>query len=106
MAAHDRALREHIVGKRRKQKGPPNRLNTGSHGGCEALLYEFRDNFLRLMDEEPGASTGLPEPHIVRIAARTFDEALEYLRWREPDFAIDRVRNLGLVLIVSGSPVD
>jgi hypothetical protein len=50
------------VGKGKKQKGPPNRFNTGSHGGCEALLYEFRDNFLRLMDEEPDASTKLPEP--------------------------------------------
>jgi hypothetical protein len=58
------------------------------------------------MDEEPNASTKLPEPRIVRIAARTFDEALEYLRWHEPDFPIEHVRNLGLVLMVSGSPVD
>jgi hypothetical protein len=34
------------------------------------------------------------------------DEALAYLRWHEPDFTIESVQNLGLILMVSGSPVD
>jgi hypothetical protein len=92
------------MGKSRKQV--PIRFEIGSHGGCEALLFEFRDNLVRFMDDEPDEATDLSEPHVVQIAARTFDEAFEYLRWREPNFVINRVENLGLILIVSGSPVD
>lgn len=90
----------------KKQKRSLHRFETGGHGGCEALLFEFRDNCVRFMDERQNTSIELFEPHIVRIAARTFDEALEYLRWREPDFAIDSVQNLGIILMVSGSAVD
>jgi hypothetical protein len=92
------------MGKSRKQV--PSRFEIGNHGGCEALLFEFRDNLVRFLDDEPDETTDLPEPHIVQIAARTFDEAFAYLRWHEPDFVIDRVENLGLILMVSGSPVD
>jgi hypothetical protein len=45
-------------------------------------------------------------PHTTRIAANTFEEALEYLRWHQPRFAIDSVQNLGLIVLVSGSPLD
>jgi hypothetical protein len=42
----------------------------------------------------------------VRIAPIKLDEALACLRWQEPDFEIDSAHNLGIILMVSGSPVD
>jgi hypothetical protein len=48
----------------------------------------------------------LPKRNTVRIAATTFDEALTYLRWSEPEFKINSVQNLGIIILVSGSPVD
>ena len=47
-----------------------------------------------------------PQQNIVRVAARTFDEALTYSRWTDPEFKIDRVQKLGIIILVSGSPVD
>jgi hypothetical protein len=89
------------MSKDKHQKQAQSRFKIGSHGGCEALLFEFRDQSLcrsALDDSEPS------EP--VRIAARTFEEALDYLHWREEQFSIGSVQNLGLILLVSGSPVD
>jgi hypothetical protein len=47
-----------------------------------------------------------PQQNTVRVAATTFDEALTYLRWTDPEFKIDRVQKLGIIILVSGSPVD
>jgi hypothetical protein len=47
-----------------------------------------------------------PEPHVERIAKVKLDEALACLRWHEPDFEINSVHNLGIILMISGSPVD
>ena len=74
-------------------KQPPSRFEVGSHGGCEASLFEFSEKQSL-------------EPHVVRMAAIKLDEALDCLRWHEPDFEIDSVHNLGIILMVSGSPVD
>lgn len=43
---------------------------------------------------------------VVRVAALRLDEALAYLHWHAPDFVIESVQKLGLILMVSGSPVD
>ena len=51
------------MGKDRTKKQPANRFAVGSHGGCEARLFEFREKHL-------------PEPNTVQIAAASFDEAL------------------------------
>ena len=40
----------------------------------------------------------------MRIAALKLDEALAYLHWHAPDFVIETVQNLGLILVVSGRP--
>ena len=83
------------------------KFQPGPHGGCEALLYEFREPPL-LSDEEddlPSAS-GQPQPRTVLIAAKTFDEALFYLRFHSHEFNIHNVKCLGIVLMVSGSPAD
>ena len=91
--------------KNKKEKG--NRFQPGPHGGCEALLYEFREPPLRSDDEDdlPPAS-GQPHPRIVLIAAETFDEALHYLRFHAQAFNVHTVKCLGVILMVSGSPAD
>ena len=81
------------MGKEKSRKRRPNRFGVGTHGGCETRLFEFREQHL-------------PEPHIVRVAAVSLDEALAGLRWYEPEFDIESVQNLGIILMVSGSPVD
>ena len=93
------------MGKNKKESRK--RFQPGPHGGCEALLYEFREPPLLSEDEDdlPPAS-GQPHPRTVLIAAETFDEALVYLRFHSHEFNIHNVKCLGIVLMVSGSPAD
>jgi hypothetical protein len=91
------------MAKSKSGKQASNRFEIGSQGGCEALLFEFRD---RRPVERPEADEQPPEPHIARIAAVTFDEALAYLHSDDPDFVIESVHNVGLIVLVSGSPLD
>ena len=81
------------MGKEKRMKEAATRFVVGTHGGCEARLFEFREKHLT-------------EPHVVQIAAASFDEALAYLRWHEPGFEVDSIQNLGIILLVSGLPVD
>ena len=78
-------------GRRKEKKQAAARFVVGTHGGCEARLFEFREKHL-------------PEPKVVQIAAASFDEALTYLRWHQPGFEIDSIQNLGIILLVSGLP--
>jgi hypothetical protein len=79
----------------------------GPHGGCEALLYEFREPPLQSDDEDDlPPSSGQPHPRTVLIAAETFDEALAYLRFHAEGFNVHTVKCLGIILMVSGSPAD
>ena len=93
------------MSKKRRKRRAPNRFQTGRHGGCEALLYEFRER-------SPNATSDAPEfpsrdePQTTRIAASTLDEALKYLRWDQPRFVIDSIQNLGLIVMISGSSLD
>jgi hypothetical protein len=89
-----------------KKKKQANRFEIGRHGGCEALLYEFRERLPWIAVPNDPEAADLYKPHTTRIAANTFDEALEYLRWDQPRFVIDSVQNLGLIVMVSGSPLD
>jgi hypothetical protein len=83
------------------------RFQPGPHGGCEALLYEFREPPLQSEDEDDLLSaSGQPKPRTVRIAAETFDEALVYLRFHAQGFNVHTARCLGFILMVSGSPAD
>jgi hypothetical protein len=93
------------MGKSKKEKG--NKFQPGPHGGCEALLYEFREPPLLSDDEDdlPPAS-GQSHSRTVFIASKTFDEALVYLRFHANDFNVHNVRSLGVILMVSGSPAD
>jgi hypothetical protein len=81
------------MGQDKKGRQSPNRFQIGTHGGCEASLFEFSEKHI-------------PKPHIVRVAAVNLDQALAYLHWHEPEFEIESVQNLGLILMVSGSPID
>jgi hypothetical protein len=87
-----------------KSRRPLNRFEVGNHGGCEAILYEFSEAQEEELD--PFDPIRPIRRDIMRIAARTLDEALEYLRCHQPTFVIDRVENRGLILLISGSPVD
>jgi len=89
-----------------KNKQATNRFAIGRHGGCEALLYEFRERVPHMVESDDSKSADKPKPHTTRIAANTLDEALEYLRWDQPHFVIDSMQNLGLIVMVSGSPLD
>jgi hypothetical protein len=68
-------------------------FETGSYGCCEAQLFEFRDD-------------ALAEPNRLRIAAINLEEAVACLRIHEPDFKIRCAESLGVILLVSGTPVD
>lgn len=92
------------MSKYKKKKQAANRFATGRHGGCEASLYEFSEKSPHLAEFDRPESADLHKPHTTRIAANTLDEALEYLRWDRPHFVIDSVQNLGLIVMVSGSP--
>jgi hypothetical protein len=76
----------------------------GTHGGCEALLYEFSER--TLSDSDDLVRTPSMNSRVVLIAAVTFDEAFAYLRFDSPDFNVQNVRCLGLILMVSGSPAE
>ena len=68
------------MGKDKKENG--NRFHPGPHGGCEALLYEFREPpFLSDDDDDIPPASGKASPRTVLIAAKTFDEAFVYLRF-------------------------
>jgi hypothetical protein len=82
-------------------------FKVGKLGGCEALLYEFCERFSPANGGSDSEDSSCPPgPHSTRIAATTLDQALFYLLRREPDFAVDSAVCLGLITVVSGSPVD
>lgn len=99
--------RGNAMRKKKERKNILSRIQIGKHGGCEALLYEFRERLpprsAKLASQEPA---DLLDPHITRIAATTFEEAAAYLRWDNPGFVVEGASCLGLITLVSGSPVD
>lgn len=81
---------ESTMGKRDKGRS---RFRAGRSGGCEAELFEFRDG-------DPA------EPNQLRIAAASFDDAVAYLRQHDPGFRVRCAQSLGVILLVSGTPLD
>ncbi len=77
------------------------KFRPGTHGGCEALLYEFREGA-----PPDGARSPALHSRVTLIAAETFEEAVAYLRYDHPDFKVQTVTCLGLMIMVSGSPAD
>ena len=79
--------------KHRTLTRPTNRFDTGKRGLCEAYLFEFQE-------------LGMGEPRKLTIAAARLEDALSHLREDSPDFQIKSAQNLGLIVMVSGSPLD
>ena len=67
----------------------------GHSGACEAVLYAFT--------EHPERQT--ETPRVVQIAASELLEAVTYMRRWHEDFRIQRVEALGLIEMLSGSPL-
>jgi hypothetical protein len=93
------------MGKNKNKKQAANRFAIGRHGGCEALLYAFRDRQAGLDEDDESTAYQLGS-NAIHIAAVTFEEAFAYLRRERPDLNVDNVVCLGLIEMVSGSPVD
>lgn len=70
----------------------------GSTGVCEAQLWEFTGP-----SRSPAENEKIP---IERVAATSVDQALKYMRRRHCDFIICKAEAIGMVAMLSGSPLD
>jgi hypothetical protein len=84
--------------KQEKESRTPPRLPARFRGVCEAQLWKFTAPESHYNVNEP------PESHLV--AAQSIDEALKYIQRREPDFSISKAECIGLIAMLSGSPLD
>jgi len=85
--------------KARKKRSLANtRFRPGTAGECEAQLWTFMGPRGIVHDDH------VQETHWV--AAESLDAALLYLRKRHDDFAITEARYLGMIPLLSGSPLD
>ena len=94
------------MAKKKAQSSVSTRFPVGQRGGCEAMLYEFRQRASASVVEASDRQPTDPAKYTRRIAATRFEEAFAYLRWADPDFVIDSAICLGLIRMVSGTPVD
>jgi hypothetical protein len=74
------------------------RFRPGSTGICEAQLWTFAGSSGTLSDDNA------PREHWV--AAESLDVALSYMRQQYGDFNITEARFLGMIPLLSGSPLD
>ena len=97
---HERMTEERWSGTKMQKRRSANnaRFRPGRSGACEAQLWSF---------------TGPPEipndanaPEIHWVAAESLDAALRYMRRRFDDFTIVEARFLGMIPLLSGSPLD
>lgn len=93
-------------GSRRKSqlpaKGSPLEKKTGFRPGprgvCEAQLWQFTGPTRFLDDDE--------EIQLERVAAASLDQALKFMRRRHSDFIICKAEAIGIIAMLSGSPLD
>jgi len=74
------------------------RFQPGSAGVCEAQLWKFSEPQDRYDREK--------EPDRVLVAAASLDQALQYMRRRRGAFNIGKAESLGVIALLSGSPLD
>jgi hypothetical protein len=74
------------------------RFRPGTTGACEAQLWGFISSRRIFEDDET------PAPHWV--AAESLDAAVRYMRERHDDFRITEARFFGMIILLSGSPLD
>ena len=83
---------------RKKRSSTNTRFRPGAAGECEAQLWKFTG--------PPGILNDDQVPEIHWVAAESLDAALLYLRKRHDDFMITEARFLGMIPLLSGSPLD
>ena len=81
-----------------KKSAKKTRFRPGSTGACEAQLWNFTNS--------PGILSGDHAPQAYWVAAESLDAALHYMRQRHDDFTITEARFLGMIPLLSGSPLD
>jgi hypothetical protein len=82
-----------------KKKRPINtRFRPGTTGACEAQLWTFTG--------PPGILADDNAPQVHWVAAELLDTALLFMRRRYDDFIIAEARLLGVIPLLSGSPLD
>jgi hypothetical protein len=74
------------------------RFRPGSTGACEAQLWTFVGSQRMRPDDKA--------PAIYWVAAESLDAALTYMRRRNDDVTITEARLLGMIPLLSGSPLD
>jgi hypothetical protein len=75
----------------------PAPFRQGRFGACEAHLYEFRGR---------DCASSSDEDRVERLAADSIYQGLVYLKRRKPDFEVTSIQFIGLVTLLSGSPLD
>ena len=83
---------------KKKRQAETTRFRPGATGVCEAELWGFTDSSRILNDDSAS------EVHWV--AAESLEAALRYMRRRYDDFIIVEARFLGMIPLLSGSPLD
>jgi hypothetical protein len=83
---------------RKKRSSTYTRFRPGRSGECEAQLWVFSGPPLILVEDHV--------PETQWVAAESLDAALVYLRKRHDDFTIAEARFLGMIPLLSGSPLD
>ena len=74
------------------------RFRPGTTGACEAQLWAFT-NAPRILNDDSS-------PAVHWVAAESLETALQYMRKRHDDFTITEARFLGMIPLLSGSPLD
>ena len=74
------------------------RFRPATTGACEAQLWTFTSSQRILSDDNA--------PGVHWVAAESLDPALRYMRQRNDDFTITEARLLGVIPLLSGSPLD
>ena len=84
--------------KKKRSAENKNRFRPGSTGECEAQLWRFAS--------PSGVFNDGNDPEMHWVAAESLEAALRYMRRRYEDFNIRAARFLGMIPVLSGSPLD
>jgi hypothetical protein len=83
--------------KTKEKSANKTRFRPGPTGACEAQLWRFTGAAILPGDDDS---------EVLWVAAESLDTALRYIRLRHDDFVIKEARFLGMVPVLSGSPLD
>jgi hypothetical protein len=83
---------------KKKRPAKSTRFRPGATGACEAQLWKFTGPPEILADDNT--------PQLHWVAAESLEAALRYMRQRNDDFTIAEARFLGMIPLLSGSPLD